>query len=100
MTAPPAGVNATDLAAGDLEPLVPTVTADRVTADRVTADRVTVGEIADLLRHLAELRIGARGDDARDAAERAVFLARKAELFTRLAAGPSASTAPDDGRTR
>ena len=47
---------------------------------------VTVGEIAEFLRHLAELRASGRGDDP-DA--RAAFLARKAELFTRLAADPA-----------
>ena len=41
-------------------------------------DRVTAHDIADLLHHLAEMRCG-------DPAERAAFLSRKADLFTRIA---------------
>jgi hypothetical protein len=47
-------------------------------------NRVTARDIADLLHHLAEMRCGA-GINAIDPAERAVFLTRKAELFTRIA---------------
>jgi hypothetical protein len=111
VTTPSAGRAAAAHTAGratsDPAPPVPTPTTadppadppdagpDRVTADRVTADRVTAREIAEFLRHLAELRAGTRGGDP---AERAAFLARKAELFTRLAADPTASSAPE-GRT-
>jgi hypothetical protein len=82
-----------DRATSDPAPLVPTPTAvDPPSPDPVTADPVTVREIAEFLRHLAELRAGTRGDDP---AERAAFLARKAELFTRLAANPPPTTAPE-----
>jgi hypothetical protein len=46
-------------------------------------DRVTATDITDFTRHLAELRHGQpRADDP----ERALFLARKADLLTRIAA--------------
>jgi hypothetical protein len=45
-------------------------------------DRVTAREIAQFLDYHAELRAGPRGDDP---AERAAFLHRKADLFTRIA---------------
>ena len=45
-------------------------------------DRVTARDIAQFLHHHAELRTGPRGDDP---AQRAAFLHRKAELFTRIA---------------
>jgi hypothetical protein len=45
-------------------------------------DRVTARDIAQFLHHHAELRAGPRGDDP---AERAAFLHRKADLFTRIA---------------
>jgi hypothetical protein len=55
-------------------------------------DRVTARDIADLLHHLAEMRCGTRGDrhsnaaiNPIDPAERAAFLSRKADLFTRIA---------------
>jgi hypothetical protein len=108
MTTPPASrapaANTADRATSDTAPPIPTLTAadpppaapDHVTADHVTADHVTVREIAEFLRHLAELRVGTRGDDP---GERAAFLARKAELFTRIAAQyPPPTTAPE-GRT-
>jgi hypothetical protein len=52
-------------------------------------DRVTARDIADPLHHLAEMRCSASTDGrsgvAIDPAERAAFLTRKAELFTRIA---------------
>ena len=57
-------------------------------SSHVTAAPVTVGEIAEFLRHLTDLRASGRGDDP---AARAAFLHRKAELFTRLAADPALS---------
>ena len=52
-------------------------------------DRVTARDIADLLHHLAKMRCGGPPDNpngvAIDPAERAAFLTRKAELFTRIA---------------
>jgi hypothetical protein len=52
-------------------------------------DRVTACDIADLLHHLATMRCGGPPDSltgvAIDPAERAAFLARKAQLFTRIA---------------
>ena len=50
-------------------------------------DRVTVRDIADLLHHAAEMRCSTRGgiNNVIDPAERAAFLSRKAELFTRIA---------------
>jgi hypothetical protein len=74
----PTGPTAVDHATSDTAPLVPTGTS------------VTAREIAEFLRHLTELR-GARGGDP---TERAAFLHRKAELFTRLAADLTLSTAP------
>ena len=53
--------------------------------DTATAyDRVTAADIADFTRHLAELRYGQ--PRAGDPAERAIFLARKADLLARIAA--------------
>lgn len=46
------------------------------------ADPVTLGEIAELLGHLADLRTGAH---TADPARRAAFLARKADLPSRIA---------------
>ena len=50
-------------------------------------DRVTVRDIADLLHHLAEMRCSTPDgiNNVIDPAERAAFLSRKAELFTRIA---------------
>ena len=50
-------------------------------------DRVTARDIADLLHQFSELRGATRGDGTTsiDPAERAAFLSRKAELFTRIA---------------
>jgi hypothetical protein len=90
-----ATANTADRATNDSAPLVPTSAAADLPAagpDPVTADRVTVREISEFLRDLAELRAGTRGDDP---GARAAFLARKAELFTRLAADPAHATAPE-----
>jgi len=50
-------------------------------------DRITARDIADLLHHLAEMRCSTRDglDNVIDPTERAAFLSRKAELFTRIA---------------
>lgn len=73
-----------DQATNDPARLVPTDS----TAAPVTAAPVTISEIAEFLRHLADLSTSGRNADP-DA--RAAFLHRKAELFTRLdtdSAGP------------
>lgn len=99
MTAQPAGRAATDRAASDPTTLLPTAAA--------AAEHVTAGQITEFLGHLAELRAGAGRDDP---AQRAAFLARKADLFTRIAtqhartpAEPPPSTTPPattpEGRT-
>jgi hypothetical protein len=92
VTTQPAGraaaAHTADQATSDPAPPVPTPT----TVDPVTADPVTAREIADFLRHLAELRRD-------DPGERAAFLARKAELFTRLAADPPPATTAPEGST-
>ena len=76
-----------DRATGDPALGVPT----NITAPPVTAPPVTVGEIAEFLRHLTDLRTS--GSDG-DPDARATFLHRKAELFTRLAADPAILTSP------
>ena len=76
-----------DRATGDPALGVPT----HITAPPVTAPPVTVGEIAEVLRHLTDLRTS--GSDG-DPDARATFLHRKAELFTRLAADPAILTSP------
>jgi hypothetical protein len=129
----PSGPTAADRSPGDAAALLPTatgatqpaghpaaghVTADHVTADHVTADHpavdhpsaghVTAGEIAEFLRHLARFRPPAVGVDP---ADQAALLARKAELFARIAdrhthavtdppstAAPTTPTTPE-GRT-
>jgi hypothetical protein len=91
VTAQPVHPNASDRATSDPALLVLTATTDRIAADPVTAR-----EIAEFLRHLAELR-GARGGDP---TERAAFLARKAELFTRLAAHPTTPARPPEPERR
>jgi hypothetical protein len=98
VTTEPAGraaaAHIADQATSDPAPLVPTpvaadhITTDHITTDHVTTDHVTAREIADFLRHLAELRRD-------DPGERAAFLARKTELFTRLAADTPPTTAPE-----
>ena len=50
-------------------------------------DRVTARDIADLLHHLAEMRCNTPAgviNNIIDPAERAAFLSRKADLFTRI----------------
>ena len=84
MSVEPTAPTAADQTTSDPAPLVPTDTP-------VTAAPVTVGEIAEFLRHLTDLRVSGRSADP-DA--RAAFLHRKAELFTRLAADPSTPTSP------
>jgi hypothetical protein len=82
----------------NVEPTAPTPTEQATSAPAPLdpSSHVTVGEIAELLRHLTELATNGRGDDP---AARAAFLARKAELFTRLTADPTLSTAaPAPGR--
>ena len=54
---------------------------DDITSDY---DRVTAADIADFTHHLAELRHGQ--PRAHDPTERALFLARKADLLARIAA--------------
>jgi hypothetical protein len=61
------------------------------------AGHVTAREVTEFLRHLAELRVGAHSDDP---ARRDAFLARKAELFTRIAADPPAPAAPPTSEGR
>ncbi len=96
MTARPAGPAAADQAASNPASLVLPATGPDTGPDagpeRVPAERVTAGEIVEFLRHLAELRAGTRGGDP---GARAAFLARKAELFTRIAADPAPTTAPE-----
>jgi hypothetical protein len=92
VTARPAGPAAADQAAGDPTPLIPTAAAADPGAG---PDRVTAREIVEFLHHLAELRDSSHSDDP---GERAAFAARKADLFTRIAADPTALTAPE-GRT-
>ncbi|MGI8816029.1 MAG: hypothetical protein ACR2G2_12345 [Pseudonocardia sp.] len=58
-------------------------------AQLVTTAPVTTGEIAEFLRHLTHLRVSGRSDDP---AARAAFMARKTELFTRLATDPLTPT--------
>jgi hypothetical protein len=51
-------------------------------------DRVTARDIADLLHHLAEMRCSTPAgaiNNVIDHAQRAAFLSRKADLFTRIA---------------
>ena len=56
---------------------------------------VTVTEIAEFLSHLRALSQPGAADPTRDTtAERAAFLARKAELFTRIAADPARPPSP------
>jgi hypothetical protein len=55
-----------------------------MTDDSTTYDRVTATDITDFTRHLVELRSGQ--PRAADPTERAIFLARKADLLARIAA--------------
>lgn len=61
-------------------------------------DRVTARDIADLLHHLAEMRCSDGVDNVIDPAERARFLSRKAELFTRLARSAERTRVDDYSR--
>lgn len=102
------GPNAADRSAGDAAALLPTATTTTGPADHATADHVTAREIAEFLRHLARFRSPAAGADP---AEHAALLARKTELFARIAdqharaaTGPPSATAPTtptapEGRT-
>lgn len=103
MSTQPTGPNAADRSAGDAAALLPTATAATGPADHVTAR-----EIAEFLRHLARFRSPAVGGDP---AEHAALLARKTEMFARIAdqhtraatgapsaAAPTTPTAPE-GRT-
>jgi hypothetical protein len=85
MSVEPTTPTPTDQATSVPAPLDP---SSHVIVAPVTAAAVSVGEIAEFLRHLTELRTSGRDDDP-DA--RAAFLHRKAELFTRLAADPALS---------
>jgi hypothetical protein len=82
----------------NVEPAAPTPInqATSASAPLDPSSHVTVGEIAEFLRHLTELRTSGRGDDP-DA--RAAFGHRKAELFTRLAAGSTGPTGPPERGT-
>jgi hypothetical protein len=92
-TAPSDPITA-DRSTGDTAALVPTATGATQPADPVTADPVTAREIAEFLHHLARFRSPAAGGDP---ADHAALLARKAELFTRIAdqhAGSATSPPP------
>ena len=113
MSTQPTSPTAADRSPGDAAALLPTATgatqpADHPVAGHVTAGHVTAGEIAEFLRHLARFRSPAVGGDP---ADQAALLARKAELFTRIAdqhahavtdppstAAPTTPTTPE-GRT-
>jgi hypothetical protein len=79
----------------------PTGTDPTGTDPTGTGGRVTVAEIAEFLRHLRALSTSMALDPARDTtAEQAAFAARKADLFTRIAAAhpgliPPSPTAGD-----
>ncbi|WP_300008075.1 hypothetical protein [Pseudonocardia sp.] len=83
MSPDPTASTASDLATSDPALLVSTDT---------TAAPVTAGEIAEFLRHLADLRTSGRDTDPE---ARAQFLHRKAGLFTRL--DPDPDPDPDPG---
>ena len=63
-------------------------------------DRVTAHDIADLLHHAAEMRCSHRDgvNNVIDPAERAAFLSRKAELFTRIACDAEQTRVDDYSR--
>ena len=97
MSTQPSGPTTADRSTSDAAALLPTatgatqpaghvtaghVTAGHVTAGHVTAGHVTAGEIAEFLRHLARFRSPAVGEDPTD---HAALLARKSELFARIA---------------
>jgi hypothetical protein len=76
----------------------PTGTSPTGTSPTGTDAPVTISEIAEFLRHLRTLSTSLAVDPARDtSAERAALAARKADLFTRIAAqhpelGPTPTT--------
>ena len=103
----PTGPIAADRSAGDAAALPPPPPAPP-DPPVPTADPVTAGEIAEFLRHLTRSPLTGRG---RRPADHAALLARKAELFTRIAdqharrqpdppstAAPTTPTTPE-GRT-
>jgi hypothetical protein len=83
-----------------MNPTDPTGTDPTGTDPTGTDAPVTISEIAEFLRHLRTLSTSLAVEPGRDtSAERAAFAARKADLFTRIAAAhPSPPTAPP--RTR
>jgi hypothetical protein len=98
VTAQPTGPTTEDRSASNPATLIPTPTP---ATGHVTTAHVTARDISKLLRHLADLRVGAPGNDP---AVRAAFMTRKAALLARIAdphadrgTGPT-STAPE-GRT-
>jgi hypothetical protein len=104
----PSGPIVADRSVGDAAALLPTTTGATQPADHPAAGHVTAREIAEFLRHLARLHSPAV--DA-DPAKLAALLARKTELFTRIAdqhartatgapaaAAPTTATTPE-GRT-
>jgi hypothetical protein len=107
----PSSPTAADRSTGDTAALLPTATgatqpadhptaghptAGHPTAGHVTAGHVTAGEIAEFLRHLARFRSPAVGGDP---ADHAALLARKAELFARIADQHAHAVTAVDGST-
>ena len=82
MSTQPSGPTAADRSTSDAAALLPTATGATQPADHPTAGHVTAGEIAEFLRHLARFRSPAVGEDP---ADHAALLARKSELFARIA---------------
>ena len=82
MSTQPSGPTAADRSPGDAAALLPTATGATQPADHPAAGHVTAGEIAEFLRHLARFRSPAVGEDPTD---HAALLARKSELFARIA---------------
>ena len=111
MSTRPTGPIAADRSAGDTAALLPTTTAATPPADHPATGQVTAREIAEFLRHLTRFRSPAAGGDPADPAKLAALLARKTELFARIAdqharsttGAPSATTpatpATPEGRT-
>lgn len=79
MTTQPSSPIVADRSRSDTAALVPTATPP---TEHVTTEHVTTAEIAEFLRHLARFRSPAVGGDP---ADHAALLARKAELFARIA---------------
>jgi hypothetical protein len=102
VTAQPTRPTTEDRAASNPATLIPTPTPTPTPATgQATAGHVTARDISKLLRHLADLRVGAPGNDP---AVRAAFMTRKASLLARIAdphiqrGTDPTSTAPE-GRT-